>query len=167
MVNQSDGDNVKWYSVRHKYCYASMAKLKEAWARCDWTDQVFRHNVPHSCNLTPAFNLGLLRTCRQIHEEAYLIPYATNTFAFHEGLTLDLFLQRSLSARLKRAIRTIHADAFQDEGAILYGVTPAEQAAMDRQHRRQSRQLSMFWDGKRHPALLDMVLQLKSMKTDV
>lgn len=48
----------------------------------------------------------LLRTCRQIHQEAALIPYAENSFVFHHGLdasTRDV-LERYLGPKQRQAI---------------------------------------------------------------
>lgn len=49
--------------------------------------------VPHHwCTI----DMSVLRTCRQVYEEAKLIPYQTNTFTFDSPPAMALFCMRSL-----------------------------------------------------------------------
>lgn len=56
--------------------------------------------APHYwCTHEPArtaLDLRILRTCRQVYEEAKFIPYHTNTFAFHSPRAMARFCMRSL-----------------------------------------------------------------------
>lgn len=56
-------------------------------------------HIPHNwCTHEPAqtaLDLRILRTCRQVYEEAKLIPYHTNTFAFDSPSAMARFCVRS------------------------------------------------------------------------
>lgn len=52
-------------------------------------------------------DLAILRTCRQIHREAALIPYESNKFAFSKGEDFDLFVSAKLNAQQRQAIQRI------------------------------------------------------------
>lgn len=95
------------YPKRHARCYSTLAKLKQNWLRNgSEVISMERHTISPESQLP----VQLLRTCRQIRKEASHLPYSTNTFAFHEGYTLDLFIYKGLRTPQKRQIRTIQAD---------------------------------------------------------
>ena len=95
------------YHERHKKCYCQLAALKNNWLReCD---EVLP-SPTFDFGLDAGLAVSLLRTCNQIHKEAALIPYATNTFAFHEGCALDLFVSRCLPRPQREEIQSLQID---------------------------------------------------------
>lgn len=71
-----------------------------------YRDEVFTGpdlHAPHYwCTHEPAqtaLDLRILRTCRQVYEEAKLIPYQTNTFAFDSPWTMARFCMRSFRVK--------------------------------------------------------------------
>lgn len=71
-----------------------------------YRDEVFTGpdlHAPHYwCTHEPAqtaLDLRILRTCRQVHDEARLIPYHTNTFAFDSPETMARFCDRSFRGK--------------------------------------------------------------------
>lgn len=70
---------------------------------------VYPKTLP-TTNLRYRLDLALLGVSRQVNQEAALIPYATNTFAFHEGRTFRLFFSHSLIDAQRRAIQSILSD---------------------------------------------------------
>ena len=70
-------------------------------------------------------DLSLLGFCRQIHREAVLFPYTTNTFAFEDRLDLDLFVSRSLLAPQRQAIQRLQINGWLEGHAGFPGVLPA------------------------------------------
>ena len=109
------------YWERHEECYATSDKLKLNWSRDDrdkpagrpgWRcfgDEFFWcSNYPQ--DRTRSLPIALLRTCRSIYDEAAMLPYATNTFAFHETDAIDLFFSRSLLAAQCSAIQNLQLD---------------------------------------------------------
>ncbi|CAK4034507.1 Hypothetical predicted protein [Lecanosticta acicola] len=54
------------------------------------------------------YNLSLLQVCRQIHKEAALLPYASNTFAFQNRFDMNLFLGTVLFQEQRDAIQTLN-----------------------------------------------------------
>ena len=55
---------------------------------------------------TPRLALGLLRTCKQVYNEAALVPYYDNTFSFARGSDLDFFT-RVLSEKQRSALQHV------------------------------------------------------------
>ncbi|KAK5173073.1 uncharacterized protein LTR77_003195 [Saxophila tyrrhenica] len=91
------------YCLEHGPCYTNLSRLKFSSTSCD---------VVTSSHLRPLqLSLSCLRTCRQIHHEAHLLPYTDNAFAFHESETFNLFV-RTLAPAQRAAINTIHIDGF-------------------------------------------------------
>lgn len=105
-------DTLNSYLVRHRWCYAAVRSLKRNWTRdVDFVYQSSRYSTsPIVVNF--GLELALLGTCRQIYQETALIPYLTNTFAFHEALTLDLFISKSLLEPQRSALRTLQLDGW-------------------------------------------------------
>ncbi|KAM0799975.1 hypothetical protein BDR22DRAFT_963485 [Usnea florida] len=72
---------------------------------------------------TEVVDLGLLRSCRQVYNEAHFIPYSTNTFSCHEPGTLQSFVL-SIAQGTKNnhlAIRSLFLDMVYngpDDGSL-------------------------------------------------
>lgn len=100
------------YRLRHNPCYRALARLKGNWIR-DGTD------VTASPWFKPATSPGLavhfLQTCRQIYTETRDLIYATNTFAFHEGNTLELFLSKCLTPPQRHLITRLQLDGWMSD----------------------------------------------------
>ena len=95
------------YQKRHQRCYAALGRLKQNWCRME-DGEVYPSPIFKASNV--GLPVALLRVCRTIYEEAALIPYASNTFAFHEGHTLDLFISQSLSVTQREAIQSLQLE---------------------------------------------------------
>ena len=100
------------YSTRHKSCYQSLARLKGNWTRdgLDVSISPFFKPAP-----TPGLAVHFLQTCRQIYTEARDLIYTSNTFAFHEGHTLDLFVSKCLSSPQRKLITSVQLDGWMSE----------------------------------------------------
>ena len=61
---------------------------------------------------TPGLAVQFLRTCRQVYAETRDLIYTSNTFAFHEGSTLDLFLSKALSTSQRSLISGMQLDSW-------------------------------------------------------
>lgn len=66
------------YDARHSSCKVRCSSAKEP-------------RVPKEAT-TDKMNLGLLLSCRQIHNEACLLPYQNNTFSFVSIIDLEAFI---------------------------------------------------------------------------
>ncbi|KAK5128789.1 hypothetical protein LTR85_000122 [Meristemomyces frigidus] len=65
------------------------------------------HATRHwDCHRAHGFPLGVLQVCREIHQEAALLPYHANTFVFATLRTLMSFLKKLIPAQA-RAVRRI------------------------------------------------------------
>lgn len=105
------------YDNRHERCLLIIRTLEEA--TYDTSDGLTveqkRLRYLQKCeNLRRShqqslLDLGLLRVFRQIHREAALIPYESNTFAFECGYVLDQFISGTLIAPQREAIKSIQA----------------------------------------------------------
>ena len=114
------------YTERHRRCFRTLREFKQSW----WRDGKLQMHGPasstyHDNHRDSRLDLSLLRVCRQIHEEAALIPYAFNTFAFDEGLDLDLFVSRSLLAPQRKAIQSLQINGWLEGYNRFPGVLPA------------------------------------------
>ncbi|KAK4899744.1 Severe Depolymerization of Actin [Elasticomyces elasticus] len=78
-----DGQTLQSYSEAHSICT--------------------RRKAP----LTPHITLGLLQVCRQIHQEAALLPFTGNRFIFHSGGEMVDFMHSILILPQARAIRSV------------------------------------------------------------
>ena len=54
-------------------------------------------------------DLGVLRVCKQVYEEARLIPYAANTFSIREPSVFEAFTQQLLPVQIQ-CVRALHLD---------------------------------------------------------
>jgi hypothetical protein len=97
------------YRIRHKPCYRAIAQLKGNWDRMgiDVVVSPFFKEAE-----TPQLAINFLQVCRQIYSEARDLVYATNTFAFHEGRTLELFLSKCLTLPQCHLITRIQLDGW-------------------------------------------------------
>ena len=99
------------YQSRHAQCYTALLALKR-----NFTTIPNGFMGPLGLYVSPSISVGLpvafVQTCRQIHYEASPLIYTTNTFAFHEGRTLDLFFSKAIPARYSRLVQSIHADGW-------------------------------------------------------
>lgn len=87
----------------------ALASAKDQQDREDALLYTKRHRACESGTVTdeaPKLRLDLLRTCRQIHHEAALLPFQLNTFGFFETRCIIPFLKR-LSVGQQRAIATV------------------------------------------------------------
>ncbi len=91
------------YVLSHTKCYTDLSRIKHF---AEHSDAVKASKLRHQ-----QVNLGFLRTCKQVYNEACLLPYTDNTFAFHESETFNLFI-RTLGTAQREAITTIHIDGF-------------------------------------------------------
>ncbi|USW49264.1 hypothetical protein Slin15195_G025830 [Septoria linicola] len=64
---------------------------------------------------TPKLAMALLRTCKQIYNEAALVPYYNNTFSFARGADLEVFVTCVLSERQRAALQNV-SYAMMDAG---------------------------------------------------
>lgn len=102
------------YHVRHEKCYERLSEhvdrrrhdRKIRVPGSEFSDLAIRRKYG------VALDLRLILVCRQIHEEAALIPYASNTFAFCDGLDLDLFVSKSLLAPQRKAVTRVQLDGW-------------------------------------------------------
>lgn len=95
------------YNRRHSLCLHILQSLKRAHKRR--LDGKLGNRRPHGSTV----NLNILYTCRKIHREAALMPYALNTFAFHNGRELDAFIN-TLSARQAAALSSLQLCSLSD-----------------------------------------------------
>lgn len=67
-------------------------------------------------------NVALLRTCKQVYNEACLIPYYDNTFSFGSGKDLDIFINAVLLPKQRSAIQHLQytLDAREARNAPLH-----------------------------------------------
>jgi hypothetical protein len=70
----------------------------------EWLDQHLSCLVGTSHTLP---NLEFLSTCKQIYQEARLIPYSCNTFVFVTPSSLNTFVSKVLAPTQSRALRSI------------------------------------------------------------
>jgi hypothetical protein len=70
----------------------------------EWLDQHLSCLVGTSHALP---NLKFLSTCKQIYQEASLIPYSSNTFVFVTPSSLNTFISKVLAPAQSRALRSI------------------------------------------------------------
>ncbi|KAK4497555.1 hypothetical protein PRZ48_012006 [Zasmidium cellare] len=112
---------IRPYYDRHEKCLQCMEEFEDAW--CSYQDRGQPNDTPaekrrlnQEANRLevqelnkefPLLALGLLRVCRQIHHEAALVPYESNTFAFREGFALDLFFSEKLLPQQREAVKSI------------------------------------------------------------
>lgn len=98
-------------------------------------DTELRHwNCNHSDHRDSSFaphkmNINLLHTCRQIYNEARLIPYSTNTFSFDAPRNLRAFIHllNQRKVNVNQVIRSLRIDlAYMDHD--LHGWTQAFKA---------------------------------------
>lgn len=100
---------------RHSRCYEIRRAFSSHW------DRGHKEASPHGqCCVDllkeyeeSVLELNLLRVCREIHHEAALIPYASNTFSFYFGTYLDLLVSRVLNIQQRSAITSIQLDRLQ------------------------------------------------------
>lgn len=59
--------------------------------------------------------MAFLRTSRQVYSECRDLIYIGNTFAFHEGFTLDLWASKALSAYQRGLVRRVQVDGWMYE----------------------------------------------------
>lgn len=64
-------------------------------------------------------SMALLRTCKQIYNEACLVPYYDNTFSFASGKDLDVFVNAVLQPKQREVIQ--HLQYTVDELAAYHG----------------------------------------------
>ncbi|KAF7191420.1 hypothetical protein HII31_07443 [Pseudocercospora fuligena] len=83
------------YADRHRNCF-ELDILK------------FRTVGMRKLRTTPRLAMGLLRTCKQVYDEAALVPYYDNTFTFARGADLDFFVNFVLSEKQCAALQSIH-----------------------------------------------------------
>lgn len=65
----------------------------------------------------PSLRLSLLRVCRQVYNEARLVPISRNTFAFEDPHLLRRFID-SISSIHRRAFRSVQLDMMLDSARI-------------------------------------------------
>lgn len=100
------------YCIRHKQCYRALARLKGNWIRDGLDVSISPFFKPAS---KPGLTVQFLQTCRQIYTETRDLVYTSNTFAFHEGHTLDLFLSKCLSTSQRKLITSVQLDGWMSE----------------------------------------------------
>lgn len=113
-------DGCHWLSVtsyegdRHKPCLDVMKNFENTWeprntlpAKERARQYAARQDQAVQLHKQTALDLGLLRVCRQIYDEAALITYASNTFAFTCGFALDLFISETLLTPQREAIQSL------------------------------------------------------------
>jgi hypothetical protein len=98
--------------IRHTPCYRALARLKGNWIRDGEHVTVSPFFKPAS---SPGLSVSFLQTCRQIYSESRDLVYTSNTFAFHEGNTLDLFLSKCLSTAQRALITSIQLDGWNGD----------------------------------------------------
>ena len=101
------------YVERHRNCLSNVKRLGKR-RRQDDKLQMHGPSLPACRNRgeVARLDLSLLLVCRQIHREAALLPYECNTFAFCNGLDLNLFISKSLLATQRKAIRRLQLNGW-------------------------------------------------------
>ena len=64
---------------------------------------------------TPRLAMGLLRTCKQVYNEAALVPFYDNTFSFARGTDVDFFVNYILTEKQRAAVQHITYANMQEE----------------------------------------------------
>jgi hypothetical protein len=64
---------------------------------------------------------ALLKTCRQIHNETYTLPFSLNTFSISYDSALNIWAKEHAIATRLRLIRTIRLDLFKMSPLFIYG----------------------------------------------
>ncbi|EME40196.1 hypothetical protein DOTSEDRAFT_56447 [Dothistroma septosporum NZE10] len=77
-------------------------------------DKVAYRKIP------PRLAMGLLRTCKQVYNEAALIPSYDNTFSSVKGADLDFFVSSVLTAKQQAALQHVQHTQEGKEIAHLY-----------------------------------------------
>lgn len=104
---------VQSYRKRHGCCYSVIDaftdyhRIRTLGSDGRPPDQLFE-----SAHASSGFDFNFLRVNRQVHEEAALIPYLCNTFAFSSGRDLEFFLSQSLLAPQCSAIKSLQIDGW-------------------------------------------------------
>lgn len=83
---------------------------------------------PH-LGATGILDTSLLKTCRQINQEAALIPFACNTFAFNDGNALNFFVTHVLRGRQRGAISSLYLDGQMNSYGVYNPRRPKVRAA--------------------------------------
>ena len=123
-----------YYRARHRQCVIKMPKFYYPWDHDhSWKPEsedeieVARYlemRSPHPSD-SDGLDFALLRVCRQIYDEAALIPYESNTFAFKELLDLDCFVSRVLYPKQREALTSIEVanaeEKFYGDKYALFG----------------------------------------------
>lgn len=111
-IPTSEDEERTAYRIRHKPCYRSLARLKANWIR-DGLDVSISPVFKQSTH--PGLPVQFLQTSRQIYTETRDLIYTSNTFAFHEGHTLDLFFSKCLSTPQRKLITSVQLDGWMGE----------------------------------------------------
>ena len=98
--------------LSHGICKAGITKVEECERsnrRSHTSKYVINNydNLHQDCADGGKLDLRLLGTCKQIYQEAKLIPYSTNIFSFSKALTFDRFMSSRLPNQL-HAIGGLH-----------------------------------------------------------
>ena len=81
----------------------------------------WKNFIPGKTNLSWPQDLRFLQTCRQMHNEAKLVPYTTNLFSFSDTEVLDKAMKRLPQSRNIRSIHlAISIDIGTSAGAWAY-----------------------------------------------
>lgn len=157
---------------RNRYrCRAYVAKedTSEETRRTSESEQVKESEHPPQGDWEPSGNvsLELLLTCRQIYNEAVLVPFSANEFGLPsdwfvtDGLVKILFL-RDLIPDQSRAISTLHI-----RGVMRHGFVPQHIKSLSGLKKLK---LSLDWDmlaTRNMPGLLMTALEDRFEKSDV
>ncbi|KAK4957651.1 hypothetical protein LTR10_005618 [Elasticomyces elasticus] len=120
-VDASDIDKVQHYVCKNMISDHELAQTEKA----DKATMHFRAYQNHHMRCRPAnqyvvedkavsrLHLNALRTCRQIHQEAAILPYAENVLAFASNNSLDYFLDTVVLEQARALQRIVIARSDQ------------------------------------------------------
>lgn len=74
-------------------------------------------NLYHRTHYTAKLSIQLIYTCRQIYEEAKLLPYSLNVFSFSKEVAFDWFIE-AIRPVQRRAIRHMETDWVVGKGTL-------------------------------------------------
>lgn len=95
----------RYGSDKPRKSYDTIYYLKRH-AACLRINQWFYRKTPFRERPT-RLNMALLRTCKQVYNEACLVPYYENTFSFSSGKDLDVFVNAVLQPKQREALQHV------------------------------------------------------------
>jgi len=96
-------------ALKHFVC-----KCRDASTACGkWLGQSSDWGTPGICDRTAAclqnkLNIGFLRTCWSVYEDARLIPFSSNCFSFSHGAVFVRFVLLEIDMCRRKSLRELH-----------------------------------------------------------